>query len=163
MASARHFMVAKEKNFEKWFLLFSAFLVTMISIPIIKHQWKPINFKGKLITNNDALSQYELLCLYLHLLGSWSATMKATRLQIKGYLLIFLYSKEYISITDSKASDGLELNWCCHYDRLCRCLPKNKTKQNRKKTTQSNKHVYKYFQTAMALKRRNANLKLYPY
>ena len=161
-------MVAKEKNFEKWFLLFSAFLVTMISIPIIKHQWKPINFKGKLITNNDALSQYELLCLYLHLLGSWSATMKATRLQIKGYLLIFLYSKEYISITDSKASDGLELNWCCHYDHYVDACQKNKKQKKTTTTTktnspQSNKHVYKYFQTATALKHRNAKLKLYPH
>ena len=57
-------------------------------------------------------SQCELICLHVHLLGSWSPIIKP--LHIKGYRLLFipLYSKEYISLwTDLKASDGLELNF----------------------------------------------------
>ena len=52
------------------------------------------------LLTNDTLFQCELVCLHVHLLGSWSTTIKAARLQIKSYrwLFIFLHSIEYISL-----------------------------------------------------------------
>lgn len=133
MASVGHFMVEKEKNFEKELLLFWTVLVILISVPINKYEGQWLESREEFLLTNDTLSQYELICLHVHLLRSWSPTIKAVRLQIKSYrlLLISLYFKEYISLTtDPKASDGLELNWCCHYDHACRCVQKQNTNTN---------------------------------
>ena len=155
MASAGPLKVEKGKNFEKELLLFLMVLVTLISMQVNKLEGQWLRARENLLLTNDTLSQYELVCLYKHLLTSWSPTTKAGRFLIKSYRLLLttvLFTlKECIGLrTDSKASHGLELNWSCHYDYYVdACKNQSSTQQT----------LFKYFQTSTALKHRNAKLK----
>jgi len=94
--------------------LLNRVLVALISMPINKHESQGLVARGNLLPTNHKLSQCVLVCLRVHLLGPWSPTIKAARLHIKSYRLLFIspQSKEYISLrTDLKASDSLELNF----------------------------------------------------
>ena len=113
------------------------------------------------------LFQCELVCVHVHLLQSWSTTIKVPRIQVKSYrlLFIFLHSKEYISLRTDRtvwnSAQKLSItgliaaisfspwkgyvtfrainNWCCHYDHYVNVCQKNTPHRG-------NSHVSKYFQ-----------------
>ena len=63
-------MIEKENHFAKELLLCSAVLVTLISMPINKHESQWLVARKNLLLTNDTLFQRELVCLQVHMLAS---------------------------------------------------------------------------------------------
>ena len=100
----------RKRILKKELRLFFMVLVTLIFMQVNKLEGQWLKARENWLLTNDTL------CSVWTGLPLWRFVQIV---QIKSYRLplIYLYSKECISLrTDLKASDGLELNWCCYYD-----------------------------------------------
>ena len=141
----------------------------------VNHSWQ-----GRLVTNNLHRSQFEPVCLHIHVLGYWSTTIEAVRIQIKIYrlLFIFLHFRESVSLrTDRAVWNSTQKwsitgfisaisfspsksfvtframdNWCCHYGHYVNVCSKD---------TRGNEHVSRYFQLQRLWSTKTPNFKLY--